>query len=115
MPSKNPAQRLRDILDNIHLLEGFTSGFAYAGFESDRKTAYAVVRALEIISEAVRRLPVELKERHPDIDWLAIAAAGNVYRHEHEGVDEALIWHTAERYSGTAQHGRDGVGTANAR
>jgi len=68
MPSKNPAQRLRDILDNIHLLEGFTSGFAYAGFESDRKTAYAVVRALEIISEAVRRLPDELKERNPDVD-----------------------------------------------
>jgi uncharacterized protein with HEPN domain len=115
MPSKNPAQRLRDILDNLDLLEGFTSGLAYAGFESDRKTVYAAVRALEIISEAVRRLPVELKERHPDIDWLAIAAAGNVYRHEYEGVDEALIWHTAERYSGTAQHDRDGVGTANAR
>jgi uncharacterized protein with HEPN domain len=52
---KNPAQRLRDILENIELVGVFTSGLAYPGFESDRKTVYAVVRALEIISEATRR------------------------------------------------------------
>jgi uncharacterized protein with HEPN domain len=92
---KNPAQRLRDILDNIDLVDTFTSGLEYSGFESDRKTVYAVVRALEIVSEATRRLPVELKERHPGIDWVAVAAAGNVYRHEYEGIDEALVWYTA--------------------
>ena len=54
---------------------------------------------LEIISEATRGLPGELKGRHPDIDWAAVAAAGNVYRHEYEGIDEALIWYTAR--SGT--------------
>ena len=63
-------------------------------FAVDRKTLYAVVRALEIVSEASRRLPAELKDRHPEIDWIAAAAAGNVYRHEYEGVDERLIWHT---------------------
>ena len=52
------------------------------------------MRALEIISEASRRLPDELHQRHPEIDWAAIAAAGNVYRHEYEGLDETLIWHT---------------------
>lgn len=72
MPSKNPAQR----------------------FVKDRKTVYAVTRALEIISEATRRLPEDLKNRHPAIDWVAVAAAGNVYRHEYEVVDEALLWHT---------------------
>jgi len=35
-----------------------------------------------------------LKDRHPDVDWIAVAAAGNIYRHEYEGVDLALIWHT---------------------
>jgi uncharacterized protein with HEPN domain len=99
MPSKNPAQRLQDILDNLDLIEAFTTGLGYHGFESDRKTVYAVVRALEIISEATRRLPDELKERYADIDWAAVAAAGNIYRHEYEGVDEALIWYTAR--SGT--------------
>jgi uncharacterized protein with HEPN domain len=58
---------------------------------------YAVVRALEIVSEASRRLPVEIRDRHSEIDWTAIAAAGNVYRHEYETVDEALIWHTVRQ------------------
>lgn len=68
-----------------------------AAFVADRKTVYAVVRALEIVSEASRRLPPEMRERHSEIDWVAVAAAGNVYRHEYEAVDEALIWHTVQR------------------
>ncbi len=34
--------------------------------------------------------------RYPEIDWAAISASGNVYRHEYEGVDESLIWYTAQ-------------------
>jgi uncharacterized protein with HEPN domain len=94
MPSKNPAQRLRDIIDNIDAIEVFTAQLDFPAFRADRKTVYAVVRALEIVSEASRRLPDDLTDRHPEIDWVAIAAAGNVYRHEYEAVDEALIWHT---------------------
>jgi uncharacterized protein with HEPN domain len=90
MPSKNPAQRLR----NIDAIDAFTAGLDPVAFAQDRKTVYAVVRALEIISEASRRLPAEITSRHTEIDWVAIAAAGNVYRHEYEAVDESLIWHT---------------------
>jgi uncharacterized protein with HEPN domain len=93
MPSKSPAQRLRDIIDNIDAINAFTEQMDFACFAADQKTRYAVVRALEIISEASRRLPAELTDRHPEIDWIAVAAAGNVYRHEYEGVDEKLIWH----------------------
>jgi len=96
MPSKNPAQRLSDIIDNIDAIDAFTTKLDLQAFRADRKTIYAVVRALEIISEASRRLPDELLDRHPEIDWAAIAAAGNVYRHEYEGVDEILIWHTVQ-------------------
>ena len=60
-----------------------------------------MVRALEIISEASRRLPGELLQRHPEIDWAAVAAAGNIYRHEYDTVDEALIWQTAHHGLGT--------------
>src|ERR1039457_3861011 len=88
MPSKNPAQRLRDIIDNIDAIEVFTAQLDFPAFRADRKTVYAVVRALEIVSEASRRLPDELTERHPECDWVAIAAAGNVYRHEYEAVDD---------------------------
>ena len=42
-------------------------------------------------------MPEELKGRHPKIDWLAVAAAGNVYRHEYESVDETQLWYTIQR------------------
>jgi uncharacterized protein with HEPN domain len=86
---KNPSQRLRDILENIDAIESFVGRMDQAEFTGDRKTVYAVTRALEMISEASRRLPKELRDRHPSIDWAAVAAAGNVYRHEYEAVDEA--------------------------
>ena len=57
MPSKSPAQRLSDILENIGAIEMFTLNLDFETFAADRKTVYAVVRALEIISEASRRLP----------------------------------------------------------
>lgn len=96
MPSKNPAQRLADIVDNVDVIQTFTAGLDLQAFRADRKTVYAVVRALEIISEASRRLTDDLRQRHPEIDWMAVAAAGNVYRHEYEAVDEALLWHTVQ-------------------
>jgi len=76
MPSKNPAQRLRDMVENVDAIAEFTAQMDFAAFGADRKTVYAVVRALEIISEASRRLPAEVRDRHPEIDWVAIAAAG---------------------------------------
>lgn len=96
MPSKSPAQRLRDIIENIDAIREFVAGADYAAFAADRRMTYAVVRALEIISEAVRRLPKELTDRHPSIDWPAVGAAGNIYRHEYDAVDEKLIWHTIQ-------------------
>lgn len=49
---------------------------------------------LEIISEASRRLPDDLKARHPTIPWKEMAGAGNVYRHDYEEVDPEEVWVT---------------------
>ena len=48
MPSKSPAQRLTDILENIDAIAEFTAGMTFAGYRSDRKTIYAVTHALKI-------------------------------------------------------------------
>ncbi len=98
MPSNNPAQRLFDIIENLDAIDEFTTGFDLETFSKDRKTVYAVVRALEIVSEASRRLPVELQQRRPEIDWIAVAASGNVFRHEYDAVDESIIWHTVSQH-----------------
>jgi len=95
--SKQPIDALADILQNIQLATDFTEGMSYETFRADVRTVYAVTRCLEIISEASRRLLEELKGRHPKIHWLAVAAAGNVYRHEYESVDEVQLWHTIQR------------------
>jgi uncharacterized protein with HEPN domain len=89
MRFKNPSQRLRDIVENIDAIQAFAAGMTFEDFVLDRKTVYAVTRALEIISD-------ELKSRHPGVDWPAVAAAGNVYRHEYEVIDDALVWHTIQ-------------------
>ncbi|MDC7784554.1 DUF86 domain-containing protein [Rhodoplanes sp. TEM] len=94
MPSKSPLLALSGIATNISLARQFVAGLSFHDFRQDTKTLYAVIRCLEIVSEASRRLPPELLARHPEIPWVQIARAGNVYRHEYDGVREAMIWKT---------------------
>ena len=65
MLSNKATMALFDIRDNAHYARGFVEGFTFEAFKDDRKTFYAVTRALEIISEAARRLPDEIRDRHP--------------------------------------------------
>jgi uncharacterized protein with HEPN domain len=74
---------LLDIRDNIRLAEDFAAGLSLDAFIADRRTFYAVTRCLEIISEAARRLPASVRNRHPGLPWRAIMGAGNVYRHDY--------------------------------
>jgi uncharacterized protein with HEPN domain len=97
MPSRKPAQRLQDILDNIDAVRSFVGRGSLEDLVSDLKTRYAVERALEIISEASRRLPDDLRQRHPGIDWRALAGLGNVYRHDYDMIDAHLMWESIER------------------
>lgn len=97
MPSKAADTALRDILHHIELAQNFVAGFKRAAFVADTRTVYAVTRCLEIISEASRRLPDEVKIRHPNIPWKAMAGAGNVYRHDYEDVAARYVWETVCR------------------
>lgn len=97
MLSKAAQTALRDILHHIHLAERFAAGFTAKTFASDLRTVYAVTRCLEIISEASRRLPDDLKARHPAIAWRQMAGAGNVYRHDYEDVAAQFVWETVQR------------------
>ena len=94
MRSRATDAALRDIQRHIALATAFAEDIGLEAFENDLRTVYAVVRCLEIISEASRHLPADLKTRHPEIVWTQIAGAGNLYRHDYEDVAARMVWNT---------------------
>ena len=90
-------RRLLDIIENADAALGFIGDLNSEEFARDQRTHYAVVRALEIISEASRHLPDDLRARHPDVPWRAIRDAGNVYRHGYLSVSLEVVWETVTR------------------
>ena len=95
MLSDQSRVRLVDIRHNIYLVQSWMSGLSFERFAEDTMRVYAVVRALEIISEASRGVQSDVKSRHPTISWSSMAGAGNVYRHDYDDVAEQLVWKTA--------------------
>ena len=94
MLSETERGALRDMLHHIDLAERFVRGRTLEGLCDDLMPLYAVIRCLEIISEASRRLSDELKARHPQMPWREMAAAGNFYRHNYEDVLPQRVWTT---------------------
>ena len=64
---------LYDIYDSIEKIEKFIEHMKFAQFESDDKTVLAVVKALEIIGEAVKKIPMSIKNKNPQIPWKKIS------------------------------------------
>src|SRR5712671_1976761 len=83
---------LRDILETIERVQWKTQDKPFAEFVSDWELQFIVQRAIEIISEATRRLPDELKATRPEIEWRSIAGIGSVLRHEYHNISDKIIW-----------------------
>lgn len=84
--------RLDDIADAIEQIRQLLSGKSLAQLQADRAASAAFERFLEIISEASRHIPEELKSSHPEIPWRQIADIGNWLRHVYDRIDPALLW-----------------------
>jgi len=90
----DPLDALEDMARYIRLAQEFVANLDFDTFAQDMRTLLAVIRCLEVISEASRRLPEELKARHVSIPWKDIAGAGNIYRHDYENVAARIVWNT---------------------
>ncbi len=99
MPSDQSFRNaLYDIRDNILLAQEFVAGMDCASFVRSRRDVYAVTRAIEIVSEASKRLPDEVRARHPHMPWRDIRDVGNFYRHQYDNVAEAYVWRTVQEH-----------------
>jgi uncharacterized protein with HEPN domain len=98
MPSESLRNALYDIRDNILLAQEFVAGLDYPAFTKSRLHVYAVTRALEIVSEASKRLPDEVRARHPRLPWRDIRDVGNFYRHQYDNVTESYVWRTVREH-----------------
>ena len=92
MAKPSSSERLRHILDAILVIQHQTSGLTFEAFNEDRFRRLGIERCLEIISEASRHIPDDLKKVHPEIPWLRVADIGNRIRHAYHAVDSQIVW-----------------------
>jgi uncharacterized protein with HEPN domain len=93
-PERGYVSYLEDIFTAMGAAMRFTHGMTYEAFVADEKTVYATVRALEIIGEAAKRVPAEVRRRHPGIPWREMAGIRDVVIHEYDRVDLEVVWKT---------------------
>jgi uncharacterized protein with HEPN domain len=85
---------VEEMLDYIDQAVSYVHGMSFEQYASDRRTQRAVERCIEVISEASRHIPEEIKGKYPDVPWPDVAAIGNVFRHEYHNIAARIVWDT---------------------
>ncbi|MBI3051733.1 DUF86 domain-containing protein [Candidatus Woesearchaeota archaeon] len=83
---------IQDIIDSIKETEEFTKEWSFDDFKEDKKTINAVIRSLEIMGEAAKKIPDDIRKKYPKIPWKEMAGIRDKLIHEYHGVDLEIIW-----------------------
>ncbi len=89
---------LEDILLSINRITEYIENYELSDFKSDYKTVDAVIRNFEIIGEASKNIPEEIKEQYSKVPWAEMYLLRNKVSHEYFGVDYEIIWDIAKNY-----------------
>lgn len=84
------------IRDAAERARRYTSGRTFDEFAADEQAIDATVRVLEIIGEATKRLPEDIRELEPEVPWRRMAGLRDVVVHQYDRVDLAVVWRTAQ-------------------
>ena len=85
---------LNDILTAIESVESFTAGMDLDAFQADDRTASAVIRKFEIIGEAAKQVPEDIRNSYSEVPWKEMAGMRDRLIHAYMGVNFRLLWKT---------------------
>jgi uncharacterized protein with HEPN domain len=92
---RNHNDYLKDILEEIKKVSKYIEGMTFKQFRDDEKTIYAVIRAIEVIGEASKKIPDNIRQSQPVIPWREISGMRDKLIHDYFGINVKVVWKTA--------------------
>ncbi|MBI5022585.1 MAG: DUF86 domain-containing protein [Candidatus Magasanikbacteria bacterium] len=96
MKNRDSTLSLLDILESTRLIEKYIRNYSFEDFSANRLLQDGILRRLEIIGEAVKQLPKDIRDAYPDIPWKDIAGMRDILAHEYFRTDLSLAWRVCE-------------------
>ena len=96
MKTREYKDYVRDIIESISDIEVFIKNMTFTDFVKDKKTINAVVRSIEVIGEASKKIPDTMRKKNPSIPWKKMAGMRDKLIHEYFGIDFDVLWKTVK-------------------